>query len=448
MGAVMDDGPMRWLLLRVGLILGLTVSGAAQARLMGVYDYPFVSPLAATVAATPPANQARQIPAREFAQLVENRFVMPFPERRPPPVFWYFSQGMPYTVLKQNRPRAPLFFIIGGTGAGHDSAKSYGLANVLYQAGFHVVSLPSPTHSSFIVTASADSVPGQLQNDARDLYRVMSMIASDLAQEIAVSEYHVGGYSLGATHTAFVSQLDRMEQRFRFKTAVMINPAVNLYDSVNRLDAMVADNLAQDQAGVTQFIDQLFDQIVALYNSSDQVDFADPAFVYRAYSTLEPPERELELLIGLAFRLTSNDMAFTSDVMTNAAYVVPKNAQLTATTSLTNVMLEGLRLNFVDFFDGLYVPALQRHEPGVTRTELIARASLRAIEGYLRQDQRVVLLGTQDDVILSRDEMLWLEDVFGERARIFPTGGHCGSMDQREFVREMLQLMFDREARS
>lgn len=444
----MDDGPMRWLLLRVGLLLGLTVSGAAQARFMGVYDYPFVSPLAATVAATPPANQARQIPAHEFAQLVENRFVVPFPERRLPPVFWYFSQGMPYTVLKQNRPFAPLFFIIGGTGAGHDSAKSYGLANVLYQAGFHVVSLPSPTHSSFIVTASADSVPGQLQNDARDLYRVMGMVASDLAQEIAVSEYHVGGYSLGATHTAFVSQLDRQEQRFRFKTAVMINPAVNLYDSVNRLDAMVADNLAQDQAGVTQFIDQLFDQIVALYNSSDQVDFADPAFVYRAYSTLEPPESELELLIGLAFRLTSNDMAFTSDVMTNAAYVVPKNAQLTATTSLTNVMLEGLRLNFVDFFDGLYVPALQRREPGVTRTELIARASLRAIEGYLRQDQRVVLLGTQDDVILSRDEMLWLENVFGERARIFPTGGHCGSMDQREFVREMLRLMFDREARS
>ena len=127
---------------------------------------------------------------------------------------------------------------------------------------------------------------------------------------------------------------------------------------------------------------------------------------------------------------------------------MPKNAQLTATTSLTDVMLEGLRLNFVNFFDGLYVPYVQRREPGVTRAELIARASLRSIEGYLRRDPRVVMLGTQDDVILSRDEVLWLEDVFGERARIFPTGGHCGSMDQREFVREMLRLIFDAEARS
>jgi hypothetical protein len=448
MGGLMDGGLSRSLLLRAGLALGLMAPAAAHARFMGVYDYPFVSPLAATVAATPPANQARQIPAREFAQLVEERFVNPFPARKIPPIFWYLNQGMPYTVLKQNRPRAPLFFIIGGTGAGHDSAKSYGLANVLFQAGFHVVSLPSPTHSSFIVTASTESVPGQLREDAEDLYRVMAMIASDLAGEIAVSDYYVGGYSLGGTHAAFISLLDSKEKRLDFKKAVVINPAVSLYDSVNRLDQMVADNIAEDREGVTRFIDQLFDQIVALYNSSDQVDFADPAFLYRAYATLEPPERELELLIGLAFRLTSNDMAFTSDVMTNAAYVVPKNAQLSATTSLTDVMLEGLRLNFVDFFDGLYMPSVLGREPGVTRAELVERASLRSLEGYLRQDQRVVMLGTQDDVILSRSEMFWLENVFGERARIFPTGGHCGSMDQREFVREMLQLIFDAEARS
>jgi hypothetical protein len=141
-------------------------------------------------------------------------------------------------------------------------------------------------------------------------------------------------------------------------------------------------------------------------------------------------------------------MSFTSDVMINAGYVVPKNAQLTVTTSLTDVMLEALRLNFVDFFDGVYVPFVQKLEPGVTSEELIQRASLWSIESYLRRDQRVVMLGTQDDVILSRSEMLWLNDVFGERARIFPTGGHCGSMDQRDFVREMLRMIFTGGAQS
>jgi hypothetical protein len=438
-----------WAALRAALALVLAVPSAAEARFMGVYDYPFVSPLAATAAATPPANQARQIPPREFAKLVEVRHVTPFPDRPIPPVFWYFGQGMPYSVLKQDRPKAPLFFVIGGTGAGHDSVKSYALANVLYQAGFHVVSLPNPTHASFIVTASGDSVPGQLEKDAEDLYRVMRLIRDDLADEVGVSGYYVGGYSLGGTHTAYVSRLDARERRFGFERAVVINPAVSLYDSVNRLDAMVDRNLVEDPTAVAAFVDQLFGQIVALYGANDQVDFSDNAFLYRAYAALEPPERELELLIGLAFRLTSNDMAFTSDVMTHAGYVVRADARLTPGTSLTDVMLQGLQLNFVDFFDGVYIPQVQAREPGATRAALVERASLRPLEGFLRQDRRVVLLGTQDDVSLSREEVLWLADVFGERARIFPTGGHCGSMDQREFVREMLRLTFGAaEARS
>ena len=53
---------MRSLLLRMALVAGLLTPAIAQARFMGVYDYPFVSPLAATVAATPPANQAPQLP--------------------------------------------------------------------------------------------------------------------------------------------------------------------------------------------------------------------------------------------------------------------------------------------------------------------------------------------------------------------------------------------------
>ena len=171
------------------------------------------------------------------------------------------------------------------------SVKSYALANVLYQAGFTVVSLPNPTHPSFIVTASSDSVPGQLEQDARDLYRVMGMIAGQLQGEIGITDYYVGGYSLGGTHAAFVSRLDAQEKRLNFKRAVVINPAVNLYNSVNRLDAMVDNNLVSDATAVDRFIDHLFDQLIALYNSKDQIDFSDSAFLYRAYTALEPPER-------------------------------------------------------------------------------------------------------------------------------------------------------------
>ncbi len=328
------------------------------------------------------------------------------------------------------------------------SSKSQTLANSLFQAGFHVVTLPSPTHPSFIVTASSTGVPGYLENDARDLYRVMGMIADDLKDEIGITDYYVGGYSLGGTHTAYVSYIDAQEKRFNFKKAVVINPAVNLFNSVKILDSMVDKHLRKDPDAVDRFLDHIFDQVIALYSVKDNIDFTDNAFLYRAYTVLEPPEQELELLIGVTFRLTSNDMAFTSDVMTNAAYVVPKNARLTATTSLTDVMIQGMRLNFVDYIDAIYIPYMQSRYPGSTRDQLIAEASLQPIERYLRTDPRVVLVGTADDIILSRAEVAWLEDVFGDRARIFPTGGHCGSMDQREFVRTILELIVTPEARS
>lgn len=439
---------MRALVLWVGIVLALLAPAAARAQFMGVYDYPFVSPLAATVAATPPANRAPHLPTGELLRLADVRHIRPFPERPIPPVFWWLGQGMPYTLFKQPQARAPLFFIIGGTGADHDSAKSYSMANVLYRAGFHVVTLPSPTHPSFIVTASSTSIPGQLELDAQDLYRAMDLIANDLAGEIDASAYYVGGYSLGGTHAAFVSELDSRARRFAFRRAVVINPAVSLYNSVSRLDRMVSDNLVRDPGAVSQFVDHLFQQVATLYSSTEQVGFSDPEFLYRVYATLEPPESELELLIGLTFRLTSNDMAFSSDVMTRAGYLVAKDAHLTSTTSLTDVLLVGLTLNFINYFDGVYLPHALAREPGMTREALIERESLRRIEGYLRSDPNIVLLGTQDDIILSREEVLWLADVFGGRARLFPTGGHCGSMDQREFVAEMLKLLPDAEARS
>lgn len=439
---------MRSLILGVLVALGFLAPGIAEARFMGVYDYPFVSPFAATVAATPPANQATLLSTARLAEVTEVRHLKVFPDRQVPPVFWYYGDGMPYGVLKQRRPNAPLFFVIGGTGAGFDSAKSQMLAGVLYQAGFHVVTLASPTHPSFIVTASSQGVPGQLEVDGHDLYDVMNTIAGQLSGEIGISGYYVGGYSLGGTHTAYVSNIDTKEKRLNFEKAIVINPAVDLYNSVNRLDNMVNKHLSSDPVAVDKFIDHIFDQVIALYTVKDKVDFTDNAFMYRAYTVLEPPEQELELLIGLVFRMTSADMSFTSDVMTNSGYLVPKNAQLTSTTSLTDVMLEAMRLSFVNYMDGVYVPFIQRREPSVTREELIARASLRPIEQYLRTASRVVMLGTQDDVILSRDEVNWLEDVFGERARIFPTGGHCGSMDQREFIHTMLELIWAPEAKS
>lgn len=419
----------------------LLLPAVARAEFRGAYAYPFVDPLAATVAQTPQANQAKLPSEARINQIAEIRYVRPFPNRKLPEIFWYNREGMPYWFLKQPFPDAPLAFNIGGTGAGADAQTSRLLARALYSVGFHVVSIPSPTHPSFITTASETMIPGRMQNDAADIYRVMRMIDADLKGEIKPTGYYVLGFSLGGTHTGFVAELDSRLHAFDFKRALMINPSVDLINSLHILDNMLDKYVRQDPHAVRNFLDGIFSQIVANSNPNDQINLTDDNLVYRAYTTLEPSERELEMVIGFVFRLSSNDIAFTSDVMTNAGYIVPKNAVIRIPTTLTDVFVKGFGLNFEDYFDGVYVPYYAKRYPGLTREDMIKQASLRAIEGFLRKDQRVRVISNEDDIILSRGEPQWLNQVFGARAQIFPTGGHGGNLAQRDVVHTMLQLL-------
>ncbi len=133
---------------------------------LGLYDYPFVDPFAATVVGTPSGYRAA-LPERVPVDELEIRV---FKDREVPDLFWY-NDRLKLSLAYQNHP-APLIFNIAGTGAGHNSNLMRVMQKAFYKAGFHVISLPSPTHSNFIVSASSTGVPGRVEDDAADLYRV------------------------------------------------------------------------------------------------------------------------------------------------------------------------------------------------------------------------------------------------------------------------------------
>ncbi len=79
---------------------------------------------------------------------------------------------------------------IAGTGAAYDSTKMQAMQNAFYNAGFHVLSLSSPTHPNFIITASESMVPGYIEEDSRDLYRVMQLAWGQIKDKVEVSEFY------------------------------------------------------------------------------------------------------------------------------------------------------------------------------------------------------------------------------------------------------------------
>jgi hypothetical protein len=386
------------------------------------YDYPFTDPYVATVLGTPnefAGTLPQEVPVK-FAEIDM------FPERKIKGILWHLD-GFRYSYLKQDEA-APLIFLVAGTGASFKSAKMVVMQKAFYQAGYHVVSLSSPTHPNFIVAASTSGVPGHLEEDSADLYRVMQAIWQKLEKKIEVIDFNLTGYSLGAAQSAFIAKLDEQERVFNFRKVLMINPPVSLYNSVTILDEMLADNLPGGIDNFKEFYDKVIHTFTEVYVQGDAVQLNDQ-FLYQAYKYRKPKgDENLAALIGISFRISSQNMAFVSDVLTKAGYVVPKGLELGRHDQATEYGRVLGQLTFIDYFKGLYVPHFKKQNPNVTEEELIQQMSLNHIEDYLRTSEKLGLIHNEDDLILLPGEIDYLRKLFGDRAAIFPYGGHCGNM--------------------
>src|SRR6185369_8872153 len=131
------------------------------------YGYPIPGSHEATILGTP-ASLMPTFPAKMRSRELLLEVI---PDRQKPPIFFY-DEGLRCTFAYQEK-KAPLVFLIAGAGSSDRSAKQLTMMKALYQAGFHVITLPSPSNANFIISASQSSVPGDLTEDAADLYRAM-----------------------------------------------------------------------------------------------------------------------------------------------------------------------------------------------------------------------------------------------------------------------------------
>ena len=418
------------------IVVGVFFSVAAWAATgEDIDDYPFVDPYEATVLGTPVIYKAKapeRVPVETFTLTV-------FPDREIPEVLW-FHDGLKFSLTAQ-KTEAPLIFNIAGTGAGYDSTKMKAMQKLLYAAGYHVISLPSPTHPNFVACGSTTQVPGNMQDDTRDLYRVMEMAWQTVKDDIEVSEFYLTGYSLGAAQAAFVSFLDETARKFNFKKVLMINPPVSLYNSVRILDRMLVEYLPEnDLRNIDLFFDGLFKVLSEYYQTTDYINFNDPDLLYDLYRKEHPTEEGLVTLIGVSFRISSANMIFTSDVTSRFGYVVPKKRVLSPYESLSPYFRTTHMISFEDYFHEMFYPYFKAREPGLTEQALIDRLSLKSIEPYLRKSSKIGLMHNQDDIILAPGEIDFFKSVFGDRAVIYPNGGHCGNMEYKRNVAHMINF--------
>jgi hypothetical protein len=395
------------------------------------YDYPVKDPFVATVLGTPEELQY-PVPERVDARRKELRR---YPERELPSAFW--DQTWMYYGVAPQKQRAPLIFVIAGTGADYESQKNQFLRNIFHGAGFHVITISSPTFPDFILSASEYSMPGYMPADTKDLYEIMKIAYRDLAAHVEISGVNLTGYSLGGTESAFLAEYDSHERFFKFDKVFLINPSVNLFTSITLLDGLFDENFKKPGA-VEKLLVRLLKRITEHVQTSNEP--IDSEFLYQAAEHGNISDIDLRSLIATVFRITAGNIVFTSDAMTGGGRVIEPGAKLNIGTSLTTYFKRSMSWPFTKYFDDMLLPYWQERVPGLTREQAIKGSGLSVIAGYLKGADNIALMTNRDDMILGNGDLEFLEETFGTRAEIYPIGGHCGNMTYTENVEHMLEF--------
>lgn len=428
------------LLLRLLLPCCLLGSGALQAaQMVEPYDFPLTNPFEATIATTP-LELRPELPEDDDIDQSDYRIrLRPEREFLIPENFWAVNR-LGYRLARQ-KGRAPLIFIIAGTGSHYSASTAEYLKRLFYGAGFHVVQLSSPTSYDFMTAASRHATPGVSRDDAGDLYRTMQAIRAN-HRDLKVSEYHVAGYSLGALHAGFVGELDRTRRSFEFKRVLMLNPPVNLHTSVANLDRLVQARV-DGVNNNTNFYELVLGKLTRYFRQHGYIDLNEAVLFDFQQSRQGLTNEQLAMLIGAAFRFAAADIAFTSDLINKRGLITPPGYPIRESTVLTPFFKRALQCDFDCYLNEQLLPLwVVRHE-GQGLDDLVQASSLYAIEDYLRDSPQVVVMHNADDLILGPDDLGFLRRTLGDRLILYPRGGHCGNLNYKVNSQAMLELLRD-----
>lgn len=416
--AIASDAQLDSSAARIGPATGLADSAALRATVFG-------------------ASPQDAAPLPQSVPLEEIDIALPW-ARPVPDVFW-FDRRLRVWFSAQENP-APLAIVISGIGSDGNTSKLSTLRAALYEAGYHVLTMPSPTFPGFIVSASSTGVAGDLLQDDRDLYAAMRQIIAHLPRQVQITEIDILGYSLGGANAAVVKSIDAAEGRLKIRRAVMINPPVSLFTSVERLDNLFAINIGSGDAGVERLYKRLYTRLANLYRTSDRVRIDDTDLLSAAAAVLKT-DADFSAAIALTFRIALMNMFFAGDLYAGTGVVVDPRHPPRVGDSLeeTARILRGKP--FSEYFAKVFAPYYLAHRANATPASLKADNRLDIIGTTLRTDPDYYAQTNSDDVILDKEELAWLRSTLGDRIAVYDHGGHLGNLGERQQIADMLDML-------
>lgn len=393
------------------------------------YDYPYKDPYLATILGTPVEFMAK------FEDKNYEEMKIDLKTSEIPPNLWYLEK-FKFGLMAQDK-KAPLIFLLAGTGSKYNSLKMLTMSRILYKNGFNVIMLPTSFDYNFIVSASKNHAPGILGKDSKELYDIMKLALDKVKDRIQYKETYITGYSLGGTSALVLGEIDSREKYFNFKRIMAINPTVNLYESAKILDEMLDNNIKNEEE-----LDRLLQKIILgimQYRQKNGKMKIDETAVYSLFKQLNMTNQELKVLIGITFRFVAIDVNYISDLMTKSGVFTDPNKKITKYQNMSGYYKAINYSNFQDYIEKIGFKTYKKLDKNLTMEKMIENSSLKSVENYLKDTKNIAVITNEDELILTSDNLKYLKKIMGNKIKVYPYGGHCGNM----FYEKNIDYMID-----
>jgi ABC-type transporter lipoprotein component MlaA len=350
------------------------------------------------------------------------------------------GRSVPYCLWLQPE-RRPLVYIVPGLGGHRLSNAALGLAEIAFQRGNSVVTVSNPTNWEFIEHAASVQVPGYVPRDAHDLHVALTAIDRDLELRFGerFTARRLAGISMGAFQTLFIAagELDenRPEDLLVFDVYVAMDAPVSLEHAVRQVDAFYNAPLEFLPEERPRRIEEILGKVLYLSEGELQPGIELPF-----------TKIEAQFLIGLAFRLDLQYVILQVERLHEIGVLRTHPTWFRRAPTFR----EASEYSFMEYFYAYVLPYFSRLDPELTldeagARELFARCDLHAVAEGLRANEKVRLFSNENDFLLRPEDVAWLTELLGDRARFFPAGGHLGNL-HRKTIQEIIESTAERAA--
>ena len=332
---------------------------------------------------------------------------------------------LPYTVWLPKKRDGRMIFLLPGIGAWRESAEMAALAELFVTRGWTVVSISNTYSADYFLHTGSTHLPGRPSVDCIELEMAMGLVKADVERRFpqkleSAQETVVVGLSLGAINTLHLAaRTQRRESACPFNRYVAINPPVDPWHALRVIDSWFDIPMTWPEATRALHVQESLRKVAGLIESKT-VSGAPPNL------TLE----ESRFIVGLNIRLALVNLLVAS----REEFAPPELRRYSKTADLSVLKHRALDVSYDDFVNKILV------KEGEDAAALGELERLTHLEDALKAADNVFVMHNRNDFLMTAENMAWIEATFGDRAVIFPRGGHLGNLFTAEAQEVLIKL--------